>query len=89
MTQTQLKEMDLHALPVDRGPRLPPIGLGLCSRLVMLGHERIADVTQLTPARTHVPADLALRYLRALLFHQTLPDPPRGVTLLARRVLVG
>ena len=57
--------MDLHALAIDRGPRFTPIDLGLGSRLVMLGHERLADVTQLTSTRMHVAADLALRDLRA------------------------
>ena len=33
--------------------------------------------------------DLALGDLRAVLLHQALPDPPRGMTLLARRIAVG
>ena len=35
---------------------------------------------------THVPADLPLGHLRAVLVHKPLPDPPRRVTLLARRL---
>ena len=40
------------------------------------------------PALAHVAADLPLRDLRAVLVDQPLPDPPRRVTLLARRLAI-
>ena len=86
VTEPQLEQVDLHELPVDHRPRLAPIDLALHAGLVMLRHERLTDIAQLTPARTHVPADLTLRHDRALLLNQALPDPPRGMPLLARRI---
>ena len=47
MAQAQLEEVDLHALSVDRGPRFAPVDLRLCAGLVMPGHERLANVTEL------------------------------------------
>ena len=52
----------------------------------MLRHERLTDIAQLAPTRTHIPADLTLRHHRAVLLDQPLPDPPRGMALLARRL---
>ena len=87
-TQPHLKQMDLHVLAVDDDLRLAPVDLGLRAGLVMLRHEHLTDHAKLTTTLTDIPADLTLRDRRAMLLDQALPDPPRGVLLLARRLPV-
>ena len=60
VTQPQLEHMHLDPLTIDHRPRLAPIDLGLSARLVMLGHERLTDITQLPPPRADIPGDLTL-----------------------------
>ena len=56
----------------------------------MLGHERLTDITELAPPRADIACRPgAPRPDRAVLLDKTLPDPPRGMTLLARRVPIG
>jgi hypothetical protein len=51
-------------------------------------HEHLADLAKLPTPPAHVAADLTLRNLRAVLLNETLPDPPRRVTPLARRLTI-
>ena len=88
MTQPQLEQMDLRAPAAQQHPRFAPVDLALDPGRVQLRHERLSDLPERQAALTHIAADLALRDLRAVLGDQALPDPPRGVTLLARRIAV-
>ena len=85
VTQPQLEQVHLDLLPVDHRPRLAPVDLGLRAWLVMLGHERLTHIAQLPAPRPHIPRDLTLGHHRAVLLNEPLPQPPGGMTLLARR----
>ena len=80
--------MDLRAPTAQQHPGLAPVDLALDPGRVQLRHERLTDLPERQATLAHIAADLALRDLRAVLGDQALPDPPRGVTLLARRVAI-
>jgi hypothetical protein len=67
--------------------RLTPIDLALRARVGHQRHERL-DLADPPPRRSDIPIDLTLRDLRAVLLDKALPDPPRGMPLLARRLQV-
>ena len=81
--------MHLDLAASEQHVRLAPVDLGLHPRLVDLRHEHLARLAQLAPPHSDVLAHRALCHLRAVLVDQSPPDPPRRVTLLARRHPVG
>lgn len=89
VTQAQMEEMNLRAPPAEQHPRLAPVDLALDPRRVQLRHERLADLAERYATLAHVAADLPLGDLRAVLGDQALPDAPRRVALLARRIAIG
>lgn len=78
------EEVDLAALAANLDDRLAPVDLGLDPRLVHPRHVHLVDrLAELAPA--NVVAHRPLGEFGALLVHEALPDPLRGVALLARR----
>jgi hypothetical protein len=74
----------------DQHGRLAPVDLRLRARLAAERHEHLVDQFPERPtALTHVPPDLSLRDLDAVLVPQPLPHPLGRVALLARRPPVG
>jgi hypothetical protein len=67
--------------------RLAPVDLRLDTGLVHLRHEHLVDrLAQLAPADAHIAAHLPLRNLDTMLVDEPLPDPPRNMPLLTRRL---
>ena len=85
-----------HQEEVDPGPLtgefdlcLAPVDLRFHARVVHLRHEDLVDrIAQLAPPATHVLAHRRLGDAGAVLVAEALPDPFRGVPLLARRLPV-
>lgn len=80
----------LDHLPVEAGPELAEVDLGLRPWLMGLGHRHLDRAqSELGAAGGHVARHRHLRTRRAVLGDQPLPDPPGGVPLLARSRCVG
>src|SRR3954466_13552125 len=78
-TRAQVEQLHRDRPPGEHHLRLAPVDLGLLARLVDLGHEHVARLTQLAPTRGDVLAHRALSDLRAVFVDQPPPDPPRRV----------
>ena len=88
--QPQHEQPQLHQRPGDHRVELAEIHLGLRARQVRLRHRnRNAVQAQLDPAAGHIARHRHLRHRGTVLGDQPLPDPPCGMPLLARHVLVG
>jgi hypothetical protein len=85
----QVKQAHLNPPAAQADHRLAPVDLGLVSGVVDLGDEGLTGQPDLPAARAYVVAHGRLGHLSAVLLHQALPDPPRGMALLARRLAVG
>jgi len=78
------------AVPGDHDLELAEVDLGLRARGVDLRDEHLpVDQPELDTAGRDIPRHRHLRDLRAVLGHQPLPHPPRGMPLLPRDLLVG
>ncbi|MCA1680314.1 MAG: hypothetical protein LC777_15865, partial [Actinobacteria bacterium] len=83
------EQAHLHPRAGDVDLRLPPVDFGLCAACVNLRDEHLIDRPPHRPlARTHILADRRLGDLRAVLVDEALPDPLRGMALLARRLAI-
>ncbi len=81
-----LEQAHLRRHPSDHGQRLAPVDLGLRARLRAQRDEHLVDqLAQLRSALAHIPADLPLGHLHAMLVPESFVDPLRRVPLLARR----
>ena len=88
--QTQAEHEQLHHHPGDHRLELTEVDLGLLSRRVGLGdHHLRSGALDLDPQLGHQLPDAGLRHHRTLLIEQPLPDPARGVALLAWRGQIG
>jgi len=90
--QPHREQMQRHGRPADHRVELAPIDLALSARGPGLGDEHLRRGPDLSgdlgaDAGHHRPA-LRLRDQHALLLGETVTDPLRGVTLLARRVTI-
>jgi site-specific recombinase XerD len=81
--------MDLRPSAAQDDPCLAPVDLALHPRACNCGTNASTTSPSATRRLTHVAADLAFGHLRAVLGDQSLPDAPRGVALLARRIAIG
>jgi hypothetical protein len=88
MTRTHMKQVDLQLGAGHRDVRLAPVDLGLHPRRMHLRHERLHPFATLTTTAVNVFPDRPLSNIGSMLITQPLPDPPRGVPLLARRIPV-
>ncbi len=88
MTRTHVKQVDLRRRPSHRDLRLTPVDLRLHTRTVDLRHERLDSFATLGSAIVNVFPDRALSDIGRVLLAQPLPDPLRGMALLARRIPV-
>ena len=80
----------LHDQTGDRGVELAEVDLGLSAGQMRLRDRHLACVQpELDPATGDVTRHRHLRERGPMLGDQTLPDPPGGMTLLARGILVG
>ena len=88
--QPQHEHPHLHQRARDPRLELPEIDFCFSTCGMRLRHRHLHTVqTQLDPAPRDVAGHRRLRQHRAVLGDQTLPHPPRGMPLLARRVLIG
>jgi hypothetical protein len=83
-----VKEPYLRAPAPELDERLAPVDLGLLAGGVGLGHEGLTHTADLAPAGVHVLAHRDLGHPGPVLGHEPLPDAPRAVTLLGRRLEV-
>jgi hypothetical protein len=88
MTRPHVKQVDPRRRPSYRDLRLTPVDLRLHTRTVHLRHERLDPFAALGPAIVNVFPNSALSDISRVLITQPLPDPLRGMTLLARRIPV-
>jgi hypothetical protein len=80
----------LHYQSGDRRVELTEVDLGLRAGLVCLRDRHLAlKQSQLDPTACDMTRHRHLRTRRLMLGYEALPDPPGGVPLLARGVLVG
>ena len=87
-TRAHQEQMHDRQLAAQQHLRLAPVNLGLYPRVGRQRHEHLADIPGRAATRRDIPAHLPLRHLSAVLLNQALPDPPGGMTLLARRLPV-
>jgi hypothetical protein len=85
MTRPHQEHVHHYRHPAQNHLRLTPVNLGLHARVSHQRHKRL-DLAQPAPHSSDIPVDLPLRDLRAMLLDQPLPDPPSGMTLLARHL---
>jgi hypothetical protein len=84
--QAQVEDLDLHRQARDDDRRVADVDLGLGARRMSLGHgDERRPGFELTRHRGDDRPDRRFADLAALLIDEPLPDPPRGVALLARR----
>ena len=87
--QAQHEHPQLHHDPGDHSAELPEVDLRLHPRRVGLGDRDLAAVeSDLDLQRGDHRAHARLGHLRSFLLDQSLPHPPGGVALLARRVQI-
>jgi hypothetical protein len=80
----------LHRDPVEHRVELPEVDLGLSTGQMRLrDHHLDPGQPQLAAPPRDIAAHRHLRTRRTVLSDQPLPDPPRGVALLARGVPIG
>jgi hypothetical protein len=87
--RAQIEQLHRDLAAAQQHVRLTPVDLGLHPGLVDLRHEHPTGLTELASPRGDVLAHRALGHLGAMLVDQPPPDPPRRVTLLARRRPIG
>ena len=80
----------LHDQPGDRGVELTEVDLGLRAGQMCLRDRHLPGLQpELDPATRDMTRHRHLRARGLVLSDEALPDPPRGVALLARGVLIG
>jgi hypothetical protein len=88
--QPEHEQPQLQQCPGDHRVELAEVDFGLGSRQVRLRHADPDPVqAELGFAAGHIPGHRHLRQRGAVLGDQPLPDPPRGMPLLARHLPVG
>ena len=88
MTRAHMEQVDLARDTSHRDLCLTPIDLGLHARLTHLRHERLNTLAPLPSTTVNIFPDRSFSDISSVLITQALPDPLRGMTLLARRITI-